>query len=50
VPIKTTGEESSVSNFEFESLGFICDLFFGAWNFPEFDYTGRFTEISQLYD
>jgi hypothetical protein len=48
VPIKTTDDESFVSNFEFGSLGFVCNLVFGAWNFPGFDYTGGFREIRTM--
>jgi hypothetical protein len=46
VPIRTADDESSVSKFEFGSLGFVWDLIFGAWDFPDFDYTGNFPEIS----
>jgi hypothetical protein len=34
-PLNTTVGGSFVWDFEFESLGFICDLVFGAWNFPD---------------
>jgi hypothetical protein len=48
---------SSVSGVKVESLNtsgvnsvWARDLIFGAWNFPGFDYTGRFPEFSQLSD
>jgi len=36
MPFGTNAGGSGVWNFEFGSLGFSCDLIFGAWNFNNF--------------
>jgi hypothetical protein len=40
----------AVWNFEFESLEFIWDLVFGAWNLHDFIFAGNNHNISQLLD
>jgi hypothetical protein len=44
----TAVDRSFIWNFEFGSLGFVCDLAFGAWNFLDFHKAGNFFDISQL--